>query len=147
MARSRCTRRRFCRLVLFVPLGVLLGWPGCAGAPVYRGRLTRGRIIVRRDWLDSVDASVNALIVTTPELADPILLISHGDEGYAALSVRCTHQGCHVRRTGGVLSCPCHGSTYDLHGHVVRGPAPSDLRRYPVRMTNKGLEILIDTGG
>ena len=99
-----------------------------------------------RDWLDSAGARADALIIQTPELADPILLIDHGDEGYAALSVRCTHQGCHVRRTGGVLSCPCHGSSYDLHGHVVRGPAQSDLRRYPVRITAKGLEILIDTG-
>lgn len=48
---------------------------------------------------------------------------------FMAFSAICTHAGCTVSQvTGGVISCPCHGSRYSItDGSVKSGPAPSPL--------------------
>ena len=45
------------------------------------------------------------------------------------LSAVCRHLGCIVNWNSLEKSwdCPCHGSRYDALGHVIQGPANSDL--------------------
>ena len=63
----------------------------------------------------------------------PILVIRQNATTYTALSMLCTHQGCQVNSpSGGTISCPCHGSKYNLQGDVITGPAPSPLKSYSV---------------
>ena len=52
------------------------------------------------------------------------------DEGTLhALSPTCTHLGCRVSFNTAERSwdCPCHGSRFDVDGHVIQGPATKDL--------------------
>jgi Rieske Fe-S protein len=72
----------------------------------------------------------------------PIYVLVTGPGEFAVLSPICTHLGCTVEIEGAVLVCPCHGSTYDLTGRVVRGPAERPLRRYPSRVTDAGVLII-----
>ena len=48
---------------------------------------------------------------------------------FRAFSAVCTHQGCTLDEVAeGVISCPCHGSRFDIaDGAVVRGPADQPL--------------------
>ncbi|MFD3656878.1 Rieske (2Fe-2S) protein [Streptomyces sp. NPDC058620] len=48
---------------------------------------------------------------------------------FKAFSSKCTHQGCSVKGiSGGVINCPCHGSTFDAEtGAVTGGPATQPL--------------------
>jgi len=39
--------------------------------------------------------------------------------------------------------CPCHGSTYDREGKVLRGPAEEALARYRTALTSDGV-IVVD---
>ena len=57
-----------------------------------------------------------------------VVLVRSGDE-VRAFSSTCTHQGCTVDGVSdGVITCPCHGSTFDAAtGDVVTGPATRPL--------------------
>lgn len=69
---------------------------------------------------------------------NPIFVLAASSGEYVALSPICTHQGCTVGVEGDRLVCPCHGSTYDRRGRVLRGPAPDPLRSFPVEIEPDG---------
>ena len=75
--------------------------------------------------------------------ADPIYILAT-PTGFASVSPICTHRGCTVDVSGARLVCPCHGSTYDREGNVLKGPAERALTRYPVR--REGDSIVVDLG-
>jgi Rieske Fe-S protein len=74
------------------------------------------------------------LVTSTPGLdGAPILVVRESARRFHALSMQCTHEGCPVRPpVQGVITCPCHGSQYDLEGRVRQGPAQLPLARYTV---------------
>lgn len=110
--------------------------------------------------LTPVDGRVRVVVADHPRLAEPggylrvqaagsdrlIYLVSLPAGEYAALSSICTHLGCTVDVQGSHLVCPCHGSTYERDGRVVRGPAEEPLRRYPINAANGVLEIALEGG-
>lgn len=67
------------------------------------------------------------------------------DGGYAAVSPVCKHLGCIVDIEGQRLVCPCHGSTYDRHGSVLRGPTTQPLDVFPTTVTREA-ELMIHVG-
>jgi Rieske Fe-S protein len=78
----------------------------------------------------------------------PILIVRDGERRFHALSMQCTHEGCPVRPpVEGVITCPCHGSQYDLEGRVRRGPAQLALARYAVEYHrwSKRLTLRVDS--
>jgi Rieske Fe-S protein len=92
-----------------------------------------------RDWKfrATIDVSVlteaqPALVSATPGVdGAPILVVKTGAKTFSALSVQCTHEGCPVNPpVNGVITCPCHGSQYNLDGTVRHGPAQYALMRY-----------------
>ncbi|MEU6582143.1 Rieske (2Fe-2S) protein [Nocardia sp. NPDC046763] len=47
---------------------------------------------------------------------------------FLAFSTVCPHQGCAVNSiSGGVITCPCHGSQFALDGALLHGPATRGL--------------------
>jgi cytochrome b6-f complex iron-sulfur subunit len=72
------------------------------------------------------------------------LFIHRTREGFRALSALCPHLGCVITSTGSGFRCPCHGSTFDGHGTVLGGPAPTSLSWLLVGMAPDG-QITVDT--
>jgi glycine/D-amino acid oxidase-like deaminating enzyme/nitrite reductase/ring-hydroxylating ferredoxin subunit len=52
------------------------------------------------------------------------------DGGLHKCSAVCPHLGCivHWNKLEKIWDCPCHGSRFDAYGHVIQGPAISDLK-------------------
>lgn len=67
-----------------------------------------------------------------------IIVINTGDDEYAALSSKCTHQGCAVsyNKSANNLPCPCHGSIFNMDGSVKTGPATSPLTVYTTSLAD-----------
>ncbi len=137
------TRRAFCWKVGLAVAALPVAGLGCAAAPVFRGALSGGRLAIPRASLVRDEEDLEVLVVRVADATDPILLVRRGPGAFVALSARCTHQGCHVRPSRGFLVCPCHGSTFGSDGEVVRGPAQAPLARYPVEVTDRGIEIVV----
>lgn len=56
------------------------------------------------------------------------VLVSIQDHKIQFLSAQCSHLGCEIKTLKeGKLICPCHGSQFDLQGHVLKGPATKNL--------------------
>jgi thiosulfate dehydrogenase (quinone) large subunit len=65
----------------------------------------------------------------------PVGVVRTGKKTYAAIDLRCTHQGVTVGETSTGWRCPAHGSTFTDTGQKVSGPAAGPLR--PVRSRRK----------
>ena len=64
--------------------------------------------------------------------------------GLYAMSLVCTHLGCVVSKVrGGGFYCPCHGSRFDAHGTVVKGPAPRPLAHLELSVSPDG-QLVVD---
>jgi Rieske Fe-S protein len=84
-----------------------------------------------------------AVSVNGPD-GTPMILAQPTPGEVVAFSGVCTHAGCTVAPAGElVLTCPCHGSTFDAAtGKSLTGPASAALPRVPV--TVKGETIVVD---
>jgi len=75
------------------------------------------------------------------------LLVDRSNQNtFNALSAICTHQGCLITGydSGNKnFVCPCHGSTFNLTGQVVKGPAQRALPQYQTQFSNNQLSIII----
>ena len=82
--------------------------------------------------VSSLAADGQSLVTPTAGFdGTPILIVRSSRREFVALSTQCTHEGCPVKPpVGGIITCPCHGSQYDLEGKVRRGPAQFPLTRY-----------------
>ena len=85
----------------------------------------------------------NVIRVESPALPEPVILYKLEGGGYRALGSTCTHQQCSVRPGAKFLTCGCHGSTFDLAGAVVRGPAPRDLPVYETTSDTAAIRIAV----
>ena len=79
----------------------------------------------------------------SPQLTEKDLVAG----GLMALYQRCVHLGCRVPWCGDSqgFECPCHGSKYNSIGEYFAGPAPRNLDRFAVHVSDSG-RLVIRTG-
>ncbi len=88
-------------------------------------------------------AAGGAVTVPNPGAPNKPIMVTRTDEStVAAFSVICPHLGCKVGLPhNGVITCPCHGSTFDMTGKVTRGPAKTDLYRFDAVLNGSTVTI------
>ena len=141
---TQVSRREFLTYAAAGTAGAALGGLlGCAAALTYPATVVEGQISLSRSELEQLAGLNRPVVVKAPNLSDPVILIPVEEKTFRAVSAKCTHLGCHVRPAKNFLVCPCHGSTYDLGGKVVRGPASSALTAYPVEINGEEIKIIL----
>ena len=123
-------RRKFleeaCSLCLIAGSGFLLGGlASCSSIPVYEAERSGNKVTVPASLL--ADGTVH--IVRPAGYAYDIAVQRMPDGSILALLLRCTHADNQVTWTGDGYYCSLHGSRYDEHGAVARGPAQRPLLR------------------
>jgi 3-phenylpropionate/trans-cinnamate dioxygenase ferredoxin subunit len=80
------------------------------------------------------------------DVAGAKVTVANADGHFYAFDDRCTHTGCslsHGRLDGTTVTCPCHGSQFDITtGTVLRGPATRAVRSHGVEV--EGEKLLVD---
>jgi cytochrome b6-f complex iron-sulfur subunit len=91
-----------------------------------------------------VDSFPTSSVIQFPD--GRFFLVRSGDGGFLALYQRCTHLGCSVtwEADQSRFFCPCHASSFDIHGNVENPPAPRALDTFPVTIEDG--QVIVDTG-
>lgn len=139
---EKSNRRSFFRYLLYILSGigtVLVAW-GAGRFVVFREGGTRKR-------------EVHASVLKNLQPGTPVhvpdagawLVKTGGSDAVTGLDDRCTHLGCRYKwhAEQGVFECPCHGSEFDLHGAVKRGPATRPLQEFSVSPGEEDTFILV----
>lgn len=116
--------------------------PACKPGQLISGRLNNDGVLLNLDDFKMKDGYRMYVVVRNEQLKFPICVYRFSESDYSALWMECAHQGAEVNVAGSYLQCPAHGSEYDNRGRVTNGPAESNLRTFPVTVTND--EIFID---
>lgn len=138
-------RRRFVDIAVGMMAAAAL--PGCASVVMTRVAPQEGRVRLPLRNFPQLARPGGYLRILPEGFPSPVYLLSKDDGSYSALSPICTHLGCTVEIAGAQLVCPCHGSTYDRTGRVLRGPASEPLREYPTTTTPAGDLVVHLEGG
>jgi Rieske Fe-S protein len=118
---------------------------GCAtGLASYRATQTDGQIILDLDEYPILQEIGGAIEIELLQSPDNLIIVRTSEKSVTALSPECTHLGCTVRKEPSFFRCPCHGSTYDLEGQVVRGPAERALDRYQAQLDENRVVITLE---
>ena len=120
-------RRALCHMGVGV-----VGIVGCAGLPTYTAAIQQKNLRLDGAEIEAALLERGAIRIRAPGAFADIVLMRDVDGVLSALSMTCSHLGCQVRPGGDFLVCPCHGSTFDRRGAVVRGPAQKPLQTYEV---------------
>jgi Rieske Fe-S protein len=118
------------------------GPSGVPGLPTLTGSVSGNSVTVAIDPAGPLGTLGGVALVQSSRGA--FLVSRTTADGYTALTATCTHQACTITGfTGGRYVCPCHGSNFDTSGHVLQGPAPSNLRTFPAAFANGTLTIAL----
>lgn len=116
---------------------------GCASVLTRTVTPLNGRVELALAQHPELAEPGGSLRIQVAGAADPLYVLSLGDGTFSVLSPICTHLGCTVDIQGARLVCPCHGSTYDREGKVLKGPAERSLTRFPTRISPDAV-VMID---
>ena len=94
----------------------------------------------------SADVAVGRMRVF--ELAGTNVCVANANGHLYALDDTCTHLGCSLGKgklEGTTVTCPCHGSQFDVtSGAVIRGPATRAVRSRVVQVEGEDLLATVE---
>lgn len=133
---KKCNRRNF--------LQTLLAGVGAAAATLFSPVSNAKKLGIKLDSVPALKKVGGSVIVKLN--GKQIMLIRVSDKSIKALSPTCTHQQCFVGYNPGKkrLDCKCHGSSFDLTGKVLFGPAPKSLPSYSASLDGNRIIVTVN---
>jgi cytochrome b6-f complex iron-sulfur subunit len=116
------------------------GWLVLKGLSRFLGFQERPSTITKK-ILDPPDSYRLGSVTPIPDVQSWLV---RDEDGLFAVTAVCTHLGCLLQHTGERFECPCHGSTYQIDGQVISGPAVEPLRHVSLSRSADN-RLVIDT--
>lgn len=125
---NRCSRRTFFQRLFLV--GSMLGWIRSRAHAATGG----ATVAIPLDKVPPLQEIMGGALLKLKGLQ--VLLIRTEQTKVSALDPECRHKKCRVlyEKEWGEIRCDCHGSRYDVQGHVINPPAKRNLRRYTAEL-------------
>lgn len=142
-------RKHFIKIVGASCMGAIvpLGISSCSPVHYVTASLDKNKLVVAKSEFIGIkkedEFTRTFIVIESPTLQFPIAVYRHSDDNYTALWTECTHQNCEVKPNENLLTCPCHGSEFDVNGGVLEGPAESDLKIFKVSTDNDNIYVHI----
>jgi Rieske Fe-S protein len=78
-------------------------------------------------------------------MVEPLAIARESENKFFAMRAVCTHMTCTLRynRLSVSLDCPCHGSTFEMDGTVINGPAVKPLGMLSTEFDGQVVRILL----
>jgi Rieske Fe-S protein len=148
----RSIERRTALKVVCASTGSLCGaLAGCgSGAPAPAENLVSlpavvaGKVEIPLDMFPMLSQVGGGVVGRANGLAEPLAVTREGDTRFFAFKAMCTHMSCVVRfnSLNATLDCPCHGSSFELDGTVLTGPATVPLRGLPTEFNGTIIGVI-----
>jgi Rieske Fe-S protein len=140
------SRRSFLGSTALVVLPALCG--GCTDDGVSLVELpavSNKTITITLDEFPMLKSVGGSIVGKASGLANPIVIAHVSNDMFAALDAICTHERCTVsyNALNLTLDCPCHGSSYEVDGRVINGPAVRALPRFTATSDGTTLTITL----
>ena len=151
MAAGKIGRRDLLR-VLGASTAACGGMAACApGGVVPRSELVplpgvqEGKILIPVASFPELLKVGGCVVGESAGMVDPLAIARGEGDSFIAVRALCTHMACILRfnSLNLTLDCPCHGSTFELDGQVVTGPATQPLRTLVTRFDGTMLSVLL----
>lgn len=132
-------RRDFIQTTASGALATIVGVPlltaltGCSNVPMFKTSGDGSSAHIPFSAFDKPMNGHSVLLVQVDHIKHPIAVVRFTDEPPLALYAVCTHKHCSLDVELDGFSCPCHGSTFTMHGQVVNGPAKQRLQKLPIK--------------
>jgi Rieske Fe-S protein len=120
---------------------------GCLSHTTIHARIEGGSISLKPGDVAGLTSVRDALIVRAGDAVGPVIVRLRAGGGLTAMLAVCTHRGCELEVAPESYDCPCHGSTFDLQGRVLNGPADRALTGLVVKTTTDRVLIALPPGG
>jgi len=87
----------------------------------------------------------DGLVGEAAGMVEPLAIMREQQDRFLAVRALCTHMTCilNFNELNATLDCPCHGSSFELDGTVVTGPARQPLRVLPTRFDGTMLSVIL----
>lgn len=129
------TRREWIRRLAMSCSAVTAGLAGLGGAPAARAAITNFKEVLRLDInaFPSLALNSGSAMISFNDGVSAVLINRESDLDFHAMDPTCPHMGCRVDTYSiatNTITCPCHGSQFNMSGQVVGRPAVTSLNTY-----------------
>jgi cytochrome b6-f complex iron-sulfur subunit len=123
---------------------------GGTGTPVYVNlpAVVSGTVTLALDDYPQLKKDGGGMVGRATGMDDPLAVVRIDEATYMAMPGICTHMACPLKfnSLNATLDCVCHGSSFELDGTVINGPATKALTSYETKLEGNSLRIRITVG-